>query len=151
MAIIAPEETSFLGWLYPAEDCDPHYDQLVGLYQQIEKDVLFNRIRSNALVGGGGTRTWNGTTGLLTWTADFVIPILFWGYKISCVYGPDSLTRAANLADGQALVVSLPQSMNGNVTKNFSVVSQLVADPSLMVCAVRSGSSLYIRGVGELN
>lgn len=151
MAILPPQVTSFLGIQYPSQDCDPNYDQIVAMVVQMETIMFYNKMFNNMWLSAGGTRTWNGGSGLLSWTADFKIPVFHWGYEIKVQYGPDGVTRAAGLADGQALVLSVPQALNGNISLNFQVVSQLdQAAHNQLVCGYRRGSNLYLRGIGEL-
>lgn len=151
MVVSAPLKTDFLGITYPDEHCDPFYDQYVQGILDTEKVAFFSKIFSQMWITAGGTRSWSGVGGLLTWTQDFVIPVPFWGRKISVVYGPDAATRAVAVADGQLLVITAPMGMAANTTKNFEVISQL--DPARhdqFVCGMRVGNVLYLKGIGEL-
>ena len=63
----------------------------------------------------------------------------------------DGATRQVGLLDGQALVVEIPFAMSANVTRNFSVVSQLQqTSHTQWVAAVRIGDKVYFRGLGEV-
>lgn len=151
MVLKAALKTDYLKITYPDEDCNPFYDQYVQGIKDIEKIIFFTRVFESLMVTAGGTRSWNGVGGLLSWTADFVIPVPFWGRKVNVVYGPDGINRSVALADGQMLVVTMPMGMVANVNKNFEVLSQLDPERSdQFVAAVRVGSAVYIKGIGEL-
>lgn len=149
MSILSPETTEFLGIQYPAEDCDPFYDQFVSLVRDLDSILFMRKIMNNLFIGGGGTRSWGG--GVLLWTDDFVIPVYHWGKRILVRYGPDGLTRGAGIQDGQCLVVNIPMSMNGDVVINFSVLDSLdQARHDQWVVGWRYGSALQLKGIGEL-
>lgn len=151
MAVKPPKISQWLGVPYPDEECDPFYDQFEAMIQGLEAVAFHDKLARNAVFGGGGTRTWNPSTGLFQWTADFTILVPHWGFKVSVRYGPDAATRAANLADGQLLWVRLPQGMNANATANFVQGSQLVKERhDELVCVARIGSALHMRSIGEV-
>lgn len=145
------EKTQYLGIRYPSEFEDPFWDNYVAQMEDVDQILFHRKIQNNLFIGDGGTLVWSGGTGVLTWTADFVVPVFFWGRKLLVRYGPDNATRAVNLIDGQALVVTVPTVMNGNVIVNFSVANQL--DPNLhtqWVAGWRVGSKLQLKGIGQL-
>jgi|GEM_PF-5944411 len=152
MAIKSPKIMQYLGIPYPDEDCDPFYDQFEAMVQGIERALFFSKVFSNCVFGGGGTRAWDGTTGVFTWTSDFTLMVPQWGYKASLRYGSDNATRYASLFDGQFLVARLPMGMNDNIVLNFIQGSQL--DQSRhdeIVLAARIGSKLHLRSIGEVS
>lgn len=151
MTVLAPKISQFLFVPYPDENTDPFYDQFEGMVQAFEKIQFYNKMFANMFVTNGGVRTWNPTTGLFTWTADFLILVPHWGYRVVSSFGPDNATRAAVLQDGQFLFLSMPMSMNANINQNFQIGSQLnVQAHDKFVVAARAGSALYIRNIGEL-
>lgn len=145
------ETTDLMKIPYPAEDSDPFWDAWVEMMNYIDRAMFFQKIMANLFIGGGGTRSWNGVSGALTWTSDFVIPVYHWGKRILVRFGPDGLTRALNLADGQFLMVTIPASMNADVVVNFEVRSQLdQTQHNQWVAGWRIGDALQLKGIGEL-
>lgn len=151
MAAITPEVSDFLGIPYPAEESDPFYEPFKDMVLTMEQIMLFGKIMMNMFVTGGGTLTWNGTTGLFSWTDLFQIVVPHWGFIINVQFGPDGLNQAAGLQNGQCLVVQVPATMSQNITVNFTIASQLNAQQhNNFVCATRIGSKLYLRNNGVL-
>ena len=151
MVLKAPLKTDFLQLTYPDENCDPFYDQFVAFITESEAVMYMSKVLSNMWITAGGTRTWNSVGGIFTWTSDFIVPVPYWGYKITVPFGPDAATRTAGLADGNLLIVSVPMSFQSNAVSNFQVVSKL--DPNRndqFVCGMRVGNALYLKGIGEL-
>ena len=145
------ETMQFLGIRYPSEFEDPFWDAYEAQMQDTDLILFLRKIQNNLFIGAGGTLNWNGGSGVLTWTDDFVIPVFHWGRRILVRYGTDNLTRAVNLLDGQALVVTVPVVMNQDVTVNFSVVSQLTPTAhNQWVAGWRVGSNLQLKGIGQL-
>lgn len=152
MAFVQAEQTALLGISYPGEECDPFWDQFVAMMGQIDRLMFFHQVMNNLLLSGGGTRSWNGGTGIFTWTADFVVPVYFFGRKLNVKFGPDGLTRALVLQDGQAMALSIPSSMSDNTDVNFIVIDQILpANPEIWVAGFRNGSKLVLRGIGEIS
>ena len=151
MTVLEPKVSPYLSIPYPDEDSDPFMDAFEGMVLTAEQVMFYNKMFGNMFMAGGGTRTWNPTTGLFTWTSNFTLIVPQWGKKITVSYGPDNLTRAANLQDGQCLVVAVPLALANNVARNFMVQSQLNAqEHDKFVCGTRFGTALYLRSIGEL-
>lgn len=144
------ETTQFLGIRYPSEQADPFWDEYVAQMQDLDVILFHRKIQNNLFIGDGGALAWNGA-GVLTWSADFVVPVFYWGRRVLVRFGPDNLTRAVTLADGQALVVNMPTVMNADVVVNFEVASQLnPAVHNQWVAGWRIGTKLQLKGIGEL-
>ena len=150
MATQAAIPTTYRTIPVPGENSDPFYDQFRAFANQLDIELHYRQVMSNIIPGGGGTIGWNSGSGVMTWTDDFILPVFHWGFSIQAVYGPDGATRAAGLASGQALMVELPASMNGNVTKNFSLISQLtVTATNQYIVAWNNGGVLIVRQIGS--
>lgn len=152
MAVVSPEQSAFLKISYPGEESDPFWDQWVEMVRQMDEAMFMALVLPNLFIAGGGTRTWNGGSGIFTWTTDFTVPVFYWGKKLIVRYGPDAANRAVTLLDGQALVVEVPIVLNNDTTVvNFSVVSQLTQSKrNLWIAGWRNGSVLQLKGIGEL-
>lgn len=151
MTVVAAEKTELMGIEYPGEESDPFWDQWVNMMNQIDLNIFMRKIKENLFIAGGGSRTWNGGSGVFSWTQDFCIPVYHWGKRVFVRYGPDGATRGVGLQDGQALVVQLPVIMNSDVTVNFSVVDRLnVNKEEQWVAGWRYGGALQLKGIGEL-
>lgn len=152
MALKSPKVSQWLGVPYPDEECDPFFDQFEAMVQGFESAIFFRKLFDNAVFGGGGTRTWNPGTGLFTWTADFTLMIPHWGLKANVRFGPDGVTRAVNLADGQIAWLRVPQGMTTVINLDFRSGSQLVKERhDELVCLARIGSALHMRSIGEVS
>jgi hypothetical protein len=151
MTVVASTLTQFLKYPIPGENSDPFYDQFVALMQQVENWSYINTLARNFFLAGGGTLTWNGGTGIFTWTDDFVLPVFFWGKRLLLRYGPDNSMRAAAIQNGQALVVEIPFTLGTDQVVNFSVVSQLDQNKqNQWVAGWRNGSQLFMHSIGEV-
>lgn len=143
--------SQFMRWTVPSEFEDPFWNSYEAQINDQDGSAFLSKMMANMFLTSGGTRTWNSGSGLFTWTADFVVPIFHYGKKISIQYGPDGLTRSANLFEAQALVITLPMVVNDNLVVNFAVASQLSsAAHNQWVAGCRVGSVLQLRGLGEL-
>lgn len=151
MTILAPKITPFLNIPYPDEESDPFWDAFEGMVENFEQVVFYNKMFANMIVTNGGIRSWNPTSRLFSWTDDFQILVPHWGFRVRVVNGPDGMTRAAGLQDGQCLIIKMPMQMSGDITTNFTLVSQLnVQEHNNFVVAACAGSALYIKNIGEL-
>ena len=151
MAVVQPEITSYLKIPIPGENSDPFMNQFREYTRKIEEPIFFNKLFSSLFISAGGTRTWIGVSGILTWTADWEIPMFQYGFKVLVAFGTDGITRTVNLLDGQALVVTIPISIGANRTVNFQVLDTL--DPNRndqWVVGWRNGNTLQLKGIGEI-
>ena len=144
-------QTTYNRFIYPEEYEDPFWDNFEQLVSDVDKAIFMNKVKGSLFIGGGGSLAFSSTSGILSWSDNFVIPILTSGFKIDVQFGTDGATRQVGLLDGQALVVEIPFAMSANVTRNFSVVSQLQqTSHTQWVAAVRIGDKVYFRGLGEV-
>lgn len=144
------EETTYESIIYPSENDNPFYTSYKAGMSQIDRLFRTLRMKESMLIGGGGTLAFNSGTGLLTWTADFMAVVPFYGKKITVNYGPDLLTRQATLADGAILVLELPMILSDNKTMQFQTYNQLPDNIQLWVAGIRIGSKVYFRGLSPV-
>ena len=137
-------KTIFNQKTYPNEDQDPYFTTITNFYNQNDLLLYMNKVRSTQLFAGGGTRTFDSGTGLLSWTEDFVLKNAFNGFLTQFVYGPDGVNREVNLQDGQILYGEIPSSQTVNASKNvFSADKLPDLNDNYVVIAFRHGNSLY--------
>ena len=149
--IKTPKESPFLGIPYPDDGCDPFYDQYETQTLAAELVMFYSKMIANSFLGGGGTKSWSPSDGMFSWTTDFSFVVPHYGKKIAIAFGPDGTNRAVGIADGQAVTISIPAILNANATQNLVLLSQL--DPTVhnqVVVAMRIGSSLFLRNIGEM-
>lgn len=127
---------------YPNEDQDPHFTTLVDFYNQNDLIMWNNKLRSNFILAGGGTRAFGGT-GLLQWTSNFAIKHLTTGFIIEYAFGPDGINREASILDGQILYGEFPSSTSENQQRNLFVADKLDKENKYFVLGWRYGSSFY--------
>jgi len=144
-------KTPILEIPYPDEGDEEFYGSFQSMMRELKRLTLMNKIQTSSLLGGGGTIAFTVGTGLLTWTADFVLPILHYGKKITIPYRPNGATRTAALRYGSALVIEVPYTMNADQVTNFNVLNQLDRlNHQLFVLAVRIGSKVHFRGMSPI-
>lgn len=142
--------TTFRKLAYPGENSNPFWEQWRGLMNQIDAELHLRQLMSNMIPDGGGTITFNSGSNLMTWTADFVVPLFHWGFSLNLVFGPDDSTRNANIQNGQALIVTVPSSLNANRDLNMTVVSQLTTTANNQwVLAWNNSGTLVVRQIGS--
>jgi len=141
--------TDFENIPWPEEDADPFFDDFEAMIQRIDILTHHLKLAKNFFVVGGGTVAWNSGTGVLSWTADFSIPILHYGYSLKIQYGPDNTNRVAAIPDGSCLVVDIPSALQADQTVNAVVTTQLTPlSDTQFVIGYRYGTSLYLRNLG---
>jgi len=143
------DKTTFLEIPYPDENQDPFYLAYRQQMEAMSRVMFMSKIQAQLLLGGGGNITFNHSTNLLTWTQDFIVPVYYYGYKLSIRFGQDFVSRQASLADGSALVIEIPYVLTENKVVNFQVQNAInQQNHQLFVCGFRAGNKVYIKGVG---
>lgn len=130
---------------FPAEDQDPYFKTISSFYGQLDTAVWNNRLRSNLIIAGGGTLSWNSGTGLLSWTSDFGLKHLSSGFLIEYVYGPDNVNREASILEGQILYGKFASSISESQKRNLFVADSLPAGEDNIVLAWRYSGNLYFQ------
>lgn len=143
--------STYMKYSYPDEYANPFWDDFEALVRQVDKASFMSKLKSNLLIGDGGTVSFNSTSGIISWTGDFVIPMPHFGFKLTVSYGPDGISKQMGLLDGSAIVVDLPFAMSQNETRTFQVSSQLnQSSNSLWVAGVRIGDKVYFKGLSPV-
>lgn len=141
-----PDVTTFMQISYPSEYQDPFWETWTAFVSKIDEQIYMNKVMNNFILSGGGTIAFSSSTGVLSWTQDFVIPYLEYGYKILIKYGPDGAARQATLSDGEALIIEIPFAITQDAEVNAQVTNQLApAGYDKWVVGYRKGSNFYFR------
>lgn len=145
------EQTTFLKIPFPSETENPFWNTYNAQMVAIDEYLFMAKVMNNLFIGGGGSIGWNGVLGTLTWTADFVVPMLANGKKILVRFGPDEINRTVTLSDGQALVIDVPMAMSVDAVVHLRAINSFdPAKKNEWAFAWRIGSTLQIKGLGVL-
>ena len=142
------KNTTFMKFPY-ADELEPDWDAYEAQMQSQDEAAFMAKLQNNLFVAGGGTILLNATSNLLTWTADFVIPVFHFGRSLLVSFGPDEATRACSLPNGAALVIEIPFTMTANVVTTVTGLSQLTPlNHQQWVLGWRYGNKVYFKGLG---
>jgi len=128
---------------YPDEDQDPFYDTFVDFVTDV--DIKFYGLLQSVgnIIIPAPSINWDGV-GVLTWTGDFIMPILKTNFQLAVRFGPDGQTRSMTLNDGDKVVIVAPVTSSENIVANFLVVPGAVAyQAGLFVFGMRVGTRFY--------
>lgn len=128
---------------YPNENQDPHYTTLVNFYNQNDLIMWNNKLRSNFILAGGGTLTWDAGNNLLSWTADFAIKHITTGFVVQYRYGTDLTNRELTVTEGQLIYGEFPSSLSENQVRHLLNADSLDKEDNYYVLAWRWGNQLY--------
>lgn len=138
-------KTLFNEYSFPDEDQDPYFKTLSSFFGQLDVAIWNNRMRSNLILAGGGSISFNSTTSLLTWSDDFGLKHLYSGFLNEFRFGPDNLTREASILEGQVLYGQIPSQVSQGQVKNLLVADQLPSGDNNFVLAWRYNNSVYFQ------
>lgn len=126
-------------WPYPAENADPWLDDFRAFIAALDASGFASREDRNLLIMGGGTISWNGTTGVLTWTAaiEFLSPNT--GFLNQIPAGNVTLT------DGQIVRGNLARALGGNASMAVAAAGFALSNDNSIVVCIRRGTNLYWR------
>lgn len=130
---------------YPSENQDPFYSTIKSFFDQNDLTMFSNKIRSNFILAGGGTLTWDYSTGLFSWTSDFALKHLFTGFLVKYVYGDDGINREINLQDGDILYGLFPSSLSANRNYNLVSATSIPKTDNVFVLGWRYENNLYLQ------
>lgn len=135
MADISPR----MAWPFPAENEDPWLEAFQDFVRASDASAFAAREDRNLILMGGGTVTWNGTTGLLTWTA--AIEFLSPGTGFLNQVPAGNLT----IADSQVIRGNVARALGANASMAVSAAGFALANDNSVLLAVRRGTQLYWR------
>lgn len=137
--------TMFNAWGYPEYKEEPYFSSIQSFFGKIDLDVFYLKLVSTSLLLGGGTLGWNGSTGLLTWTSKFVIPIVTSGFVVEVASGPDHVNKAITISSGGFAYVELPTVITANVSKYMASTTKWTGTGVPFVVAYNYGNVCYMR------
>lgn len=131
-----------LHWPFPRQNANPWYPQFLDFAQAQDATAFAAMEDRNLFITGGGTFSFDATTGTLSWSAALEVNSPFTGFRQ--ILAPGS----AVIANGMMGVVELHRGVQADATLSFSSVLSLQAgspaEVSLGIC-YRRGSLLYFR------
>lgn len=135
------QSTKFTNIPFPSETEDPWYGGFVSFTDDLDAkhSALLNT--ANNVIIPPPSVLWNSSMGQLTWSDDFIVPILSSGFSFKVRFGPDNATRSMLLADGDKVIITVPYTSSNDVVANFAVTSSKVAyQNGLYVFGMRYGT-----------
>lgn len=138
-------ETMFNQWPIPEFDKDPYYDEFSGLMNQVDLSVYHVKNASNLFFIGGGVVTWSAGLQILSWTEDFVLPLMMSGFEVLVPYGPDGINRAVGITSGSFVYIELPTLITSNQTVKMKSASVWSGKDGVIVLAYNKNNILYFR------
>lgn len=140
------EITTFMNWPIPDENKDPWYKDFVDLVKEFDSSVGALLNTAGNLIIPLGTVTWNASFKEVTWTDDFLIPIVQSGFYLRIKYGPDLATRKIFIDNGERLIIRVPttsaQELEGFIDK---VSGSQVLDPTIFTLGFIHSNKLFIK------
>lgn len=129
-------------WPIPSLNQDPWFDAFVALVNAQDASSLATLENDHTIVMGGGTFTFNSTTGLVTWDATIEITSPMTGFLHQIAAGNISVP------DGQFLYCAVTRNLANNETLTLSVASARpigTAMENFYLLGIRRGALLYLR------
>lgn len=129
---------------YPEEAADPWFDKFEQTMLALDEALYAAREDRNLVITGGGTISFDSTTGSLAWTddIDIITPITGFSWRIA---GPANIT----LADGQLAYLTIARGPQNTVAHSLVVGIAVPNEPSgdaQLLFARRKGTKAYFRG-----
>jgi len=139
-----PNTTKML-WPFPAEDQDPWYETFASMVSAMDASAYAAREDRQLLLGGGGIISFDASSGLLTWSADFEIFSTISGFLLSIPAG------SVTLADGQMAYTVVTRSPTQDLTLGFTVADTAPSTDGALVFVFRRGSAVYWRNGAKID
>lgn len=117
------QQTDFCDIPFPSENDDPYWQTFESMMTWFDNQnfALLSSV-GNVLVPPGSVN-WDASSGQLTWSDDFIMPILSTGgFRFFIRFGPDNATRVLTLNDGDIVVITAPFTSAENIVANFTVI-----------------------------
>lgn len=132
--------TPRMNWDYPGERDTPWFERLASFFNQQDTAAYAAREDRQLIFQGGGTISFNSTTGVLDWTSALEILAAVTGFQWRLA-GPGQVT----LDDGQLAYATLGRAPTLNQTITLTAASQVPNTDSALVFCVRRGTKVYFR------
>lgn len=137
--------TQRMGLPVPEVDQDPWYEAFLSFANALDGGLFSGREDRNVFLKGGGTFTFDGSTGLVTWSSTIQATAGIAGFlwEVSA----DSIS----LQDGEYLFIDVVRAPTSNKFLPPQHGFQLPSSDTAFAIAFRSGSTLYFRNGRALN
>ena len=128
-----------MGWPYPAENAEQWFKSFESFVNAMDTSGFASREDRQFILAGGGTVTWNSTTGTLEWTDDLHLVSAISGFRISAE------AASVTLTEGQLMYVTVIRAPTQNITTTPSIGVQVPDTDNSVLYAARIGDRLYWR------
>lgn len=134
------ESSPRMQWPYPTREDDPWYDFFRDYINAADASAYAAREDASIIWTGGGTVSWDASTGTLDWTDAISIysPI---GSRLIQI----AASSLASIADGETVYVVLTRQPLANISASLAKASQLPSNENSRSFAVRIGDVIYFR------
>lgn len=129
--------TPRMNWPFPSEFATPWYKALEDYSNALDASGYAAREDRHLTVRGGGTISWDATTGVLTWTDPIQIVSPIAGFILSVP------AASVTIAEGQFLYATLVRAPTRNLNVEVAVGNQVPNTDVDLLLTIRVGSSLY--------
>lgn len=128
---------------FPSRETDPWFDAFVDYVNAVDSSQYAYREDRNSIFSGGGTLSWNATTGVLSWDAPISILAAVTGYLWQITAGSDVIDST----EGIIFYATLDRGPGSNTNVAIATINKLgsISPDNVMVIAVRIGTTLYFR------
>lgn len=127
---------------FPSEAEKPFFPSYRAQMNSIDAHHFAHSENKNILFTGGGTFSFNATTGVLDWSGTITVQGLISGFAAT-IAGPSSVT----LSDGDISFITMPRLLTANAQTAVTVVARLgvsaVTPSDQVFLAVRIGSEVF--------
>lgn len=128
-----------LGLQYPDEGDDPYFDRISSFFAGLDTFIFANMADRNMFLWGGGTLSFNSTSGAVTWTSPLLLIDLVSGFSVTIA------ASTITLADGQCAYVDTDRSLSGNVTALLTAAAFVGNGAGKIAVFLRKGTKLVFR------
>jgi hypothetical protein len=128
-----------LGWPYPKENQDPWFPSFEGMVTAMDASGFAAREDRQIVLAGGGTFTWDSSSGVLTWDDTIIITAAVTGFQWRVAAGN------ATLVNGQVLYADIPRGPSDNVTVTLEVGSKVPNTDRGLLVGIRLDGVVYFR------
>ena len=139
------EQSTKMAWPFPSANEDPWYTSFTSFVNAMDVSAYAFREDRHAILMGGGTVTWDETTGTVTWSEAIRISSPITGFQWSIAAG------SAQIAEGSTLSVTLNRGPLSVSTVTASVASTVASTDGAFALATRYNGSLWWRNGVMMN
>ena len=131
--------TDKMQWPFPSKDEDPWYERFEQLVTYQDSSGYAHREDRHTKFAGGGSVSFNATTGVVNWSSAIELLSPIAGFKITV----PTPTSPLVVADGAVIYVNLVRSPTQNVSSSAAVASTTPNTNDSFTLCMRSGAAIY--------